>query len=89
MLLEPLTKVAKGGRIPMLCLNDSIRYDDPSLQRLLSAVAETHTLTARLVAVWPLARTLARHIVASVLAARGPGPDMLAPLSDLWDTAAE
>ena len=25
----------------MLCLNDSIRYDDPSVQRLLNAVEET------------------------------------------------
>ena len=54
----------------MRCLNDSIRYDDPSWQRWLSAVEETHTLTALLLAVWPLACTLAIHIVASVLAAR-------------------
>jgi hypothetical protein len=73
----------------MLCLNDSIRYDDPSLQRLLSAVEEAQTLTALLWAVWPLARTLAIHIVESVLTAAGPAPDMLAPLSDLWDPAAE
>jgi hypothetical protein len=58
----------------MLCLNDSIRYDDPSLQRLRSAVEETHTLTALLLAVWPLACTLARHIVESVLAARAQAP---------------
>ena len=71
----------------MLCLNDSIRYDDPALQRLLSAVEETHTLTALRLAVWPLARTLARHIVASVLAARAqattgwpPCPTCGAPL---------
>src|SRR5712692_9333783 len=78
-LLEPLTKVAKGGRILMLCLNDSIRYDDPSLQRLLSAVEETHTLTALLLAVWPLARTLAIHIVESVLAARAQAPTCWPP----------
>ena len=63
----------------MLCLNDSIRYDDPSLQRLLSAVEETHTLTARLLAVWPLARTLARPIVESVLAARAQAPTCWPP----------
>jgi hypothetical protein len=55
----------------MLCLNDSIRYyDDPSLQRLLSAVEETHTLMALLLAVWPLARAPGRHIVEAVLAER-------------------
>ena len=63
----------------MLCLNDSIRYDDPSLQRLLRAVEETHTLTARLLAVWPLARTLARHLVESVLAARAQAPTCWPP----------
>ena len=63
----------------MLCLNDSIRYDDPSLQRLLSAVEETHTLTALLLAVWPLARTLAIHIVESVLAARAQAPTCWPP----------
>lgn len=63
----------------MLFLNDSIRYDDPSLQRLLSAVEESHTLTALLVAVWPLACTLARHIVESVLAARAQTPTCWPP----------
>jgi len=63
----------------MLCLNDSIRYDDPSLPRVLSAVEETHTRTALLVAVWPLARTLARHLVESVLAARAQAPTCWPP----------
>jgi hypothetical protein len=58
----------------MLCLNDIIRYDDPSLQRLLCAVDEVPTLTALLLAVWPLACTLATYIVASVLTARARGP---------------
>jgi hypothetical protein len=58
----------------MLCLIDSIRYDDPALQRLLSAVEEAHTLTELLLAVWPLARTLAVHIVESVLAERARRP---------------
>lgn len=40
----------------MLCLSDSIRDDDPSLQRLCNAVVETQTLTELLMAVWPLAR---------------------------------
>ena len=54
----------------MLCLNDSIRYDDPSLQRLLSAVEDAHTLTALILAAWQVARVLAVHIVEAVLAAR-------------------
>lgn len=58
----------------MLCLNDSIRYDDPSLQRLLSAVETAQTLTALLLAVWPLARVLALHIVESILANRALSP---------------
>jgi hypothetical protein len=41
---------------------------------LLSAVAEAHTLAALLVAVWPLARTLAVHMVESVLAERARRP---------------
>ncbi len=63
----------------MLCLNDSLRYDAPSLQRVLSAVEEPHTLTARLLAVGPLARTRARHIVESVLAARAQAPTCWPP----------
>ncbi len=73
----------------MLCLNDSIRYDDPSLQRLLSAVEETHTLTALLLAVWPLARTLALHVVESVLAARAQDPTCWPPCQTCGTTAAE
>jgi hypothetical protein len=58
----------------MRCLNDSIRYDDPSWQRLRNAVEETPTPTARLLAVWPWARTRARPLVESVLAARAQAP---------------
>ena len=52
----------------MLCLSDSIRHDDPSMQPLLSTIEEAHTLTPLLLAVWPLARVLALHIVEYVLA---------------------
>jgi hypothetical protein len=58
----------------MLCLIDSIRDDDPSLQRLLSAIEAAHTLTELLLAVWPLARAVAVHIVESVLAERALSP---------------
>jgi hypothetical protein len=60
----------------MLCLHDSIRYDDPSVQRLLRAVEETHTLTALLLAVWSLARVLAIHLVEAVLAERAQHPTL-------------
>jgi hypothetical protein len=58
----------------MLCLMDSIRQDEPAVQRLLHAVDEAHTLTELLLAVWALARVLAVHIVAAVRAARALSP---------------
>ena len=36
----------------MLCLHDSIRYDDPAVQRLLSAVEHVPYLTALILATW-------------------------------------
>ena len=58
----------------MLCLSDSIRHDDPSVQQLLRTIDEAHTLTQLILAVWPLARVLARHIIESVLAERAQQP---------------
>jgi hypothetical protein len=58
----------------MLCLSDSIRHDDPSVQPLLNTIEEAHTLTQLILAVWPLARVLARHIVEYVLAERAQRP---------------
>jgi hypothetical protein len=58
----------------MLCLIDSIRDDDPSWQRLLRAVEEAQTLTELLLAVWPLARLMAIHLIESVLAERAQRP---------------
>jgi hypothetical protein len=58
----------------MLCLSDSIRDDDPSLQRLWNVVVETQTLTELLMAVWPLARLVTLHIVEAVLAERARRP---------------
>jgi len=58
----------------MLCLMDSIRQDEPAVQRLLHAVDEAHTLTEIILAVWALARVLAVHIVATVLAERALSP---------------
>ena len=58
----------------MLCLSDSIRHDDPQVQRLLGTVEEAHTLPELVLAVWSLARVLAIHLVESVLAERARRP---------------
>jgi hypothetical protein len=58
----------------MLCLTDSIRHDDPSVQGLVSAVEDAVTLTELILAAWQLARVLAIHIVEDVLAARARRP---------------
>lgn len=63
----------------MLCLTDIIRDHEPSLQPLLCAVEEAPTLTALLVAVWPLARLLAIHVVEAVLAERARRPTSWPP----------
>ena len=47
----------------MLCLNDSIRHDDPSGQRLLRAVEEAHALPTLVLAAWQVARALTVHLV--------------------------
>ena len=58
----------------MLCLSDSIRHDDPCVQPLLRTIDEAQTLAQLMLAVWPLARLLALHIVEYVLAARAQRP---------------
>jgi hypothetical protein len=65
---------SKRGVFPLLCLMDSIRQDEPAVQRLLHAVDGAHTLTASILAVWALARVLALHIVEAVLAERALSP---------------
>lgn len=63
----------------MLCLTDIIRDNEPSLPPLLRAVEEAPTLTALLVAVWPLVRVLAIHVVEDVLAERARRPTAWPP----------
>ena len=63
----------------MLCLHDSIRHDDPSLQRLLSAVEDAHSLTALILAAWQVARMLTVHLVETVLAERARRPTAWPP----------
>jgi hypothetical protein len=46
----------------MLCLSDSIRHDDPCVQQLLRTIEEAPTLAQLILAVWPLARVLARQV---------------------------
>lgn len=58
----------------MLCLSDSIRDDDPSVQQVLCAVEAAHTLTELILAAWPLARLLTMHVVEYVLAERALSP---------------
>jgi hypothetical protein len=47
----------------MLCLPDSIRNDDPSVQHLLRVMEDAYSLTALLLAVWQVARILAVRLV--------------------------
>src|SRR5215510_5037280 len=58
----------------MRCLSASRRHDDPAVQQLLGTIDAAHTLTQLILAVWPLARVLARHIIESVLAERAQRP---------------
>ena len=43
----------------MLCLTESIRPNDPSMQRLCHAVDDARALTGLIVVAWKLARVLA------------------------------
>jgi hypothetical protein len=63
----------------MLCLHDSIRYDDPAVQQWLSRIEEAPTLTQLILVVWPLARVLALHIIEYVLAERAQQPTAWPP----------
>ena len=58
----------------MLCLSNSIRDDDPSVQRLLRAVEDAPSLPALILAAWQVARVLAVHLVEAVLAERARRP---------------
>ena len=51
----------------MLCLSDSIRHDDPSLQQGLQAAYHASNLTELILQAWALARVVALHEVESVL----------------------
>ena len=47
----------------MLCLSDSIRHDDPSIQRLLNTIEKAQRITQFILAVWPLARVLSNTLI--------------------------
>ena len=70
----------------MLCLSDSIRPDDPAVQQLLRAIEEAQTLPQLVLAIWPLARVLARHVGEYVLAARAQQP-IAWPPCPTWGTS--
>jgi hypothetical protein len=59
----PANSESQGDAFPMLCLSDSRRYDAPCGPPLLRRIAEAPTLAPRILAVWPLARVLALHVV--------------------------
>ena len=63
----------------MLCLRDSIRDDDPSVQRLLRVVESADSLTALILAAWQVARVLAVHVIEAVLAERARRPTAWPP----------
>jgi hypothetical protein len=58
----------------MLCLSDSIRYDEPCGQPLLRRIEAAPTRAQLMLAVWPVARVLALHVVEYVLAERAQRP---------------
>jgi hypothetical protein len=63
----------------MLCLHDSIRDDDPSVQCLLRAMEDAPSLPALILATWQVARVLAVHLVEAVLAERARQPTAWPP----------
>jgi hypothetical protein len=63
----------------MLCLTDSIRPNDPSVQRLLSAVEDAPSFPALILAAWQVARVLVVHLVEAVLAKRARQPTAWPP----------
>jgi hypothetical protein len=63
----------------MLCLHDSIRDDDPDMQRLLRAVEDAPALPVLILAAWQVARVLAVHLVEAVLAERARRPTAWPP----------
>lgn len=63
----------------MLCLHDSIRHADPSVQRLLRVVEDADSLTALILAAWQVARILTVHLVEAVLAERARRPTAWPP----------
>ena len=63
----------------MLCLIDSIRDDDPSVQYLLRVLEDADSLTALLLAAWQVARVLAVQLVEIVLDERARPPTAWPP----------
>ena len=63
----------------MLCLIDSIRDDDPSVQYLLRVLEDASSLTALILAAWQVARVLAVQLVETVLDERARQPTVWPP----------
>jgi hypothetical protein len=63
----------------MLCLIDSIRDNDPSVQYLLRVLEDAGSLTALILAAWQVARVLAVQLVETVLDERARPPTAWPP----------
>jgi hypothetical protein len=63
----------------MLCLTDSIRDDDPSVQHLLRLLEDASSFTALILTAWQIARVLAVHLVEAVLTERARQPTAWPP----------
>ena len=63
----------------MLCLTDSIRDDDPSVQHLRRVLEDACSFTALSLAAWQVARVLAVHMVEAVLTERARQPTAWPP----------
>ena len=63
----------------MLCLIDSIRDDDPSVQYLLRVLEDAGSLTALILAAWQVARVLAVQLVETVLDEHARQPTVWPP----------
>ena len=63
----------------MLCLTDSIRDDDPSVQHLLRVLEDARSFTALVLAAWQVARGVAVHLVEAVLTERARQPTAWPP----------
>ena len=73
----------------MLCLTDSIRDDDPCVQRLLCTVEEAHTLPELILAAWAVGSCPRQTPGRSGAGRTCPLSDVVAPLPAMWGMHAQ